>query len=418
MRNICAAGLALVVIGALGGGGAVLAQSLPNTVEPRPRDVKGDLVDLRFATFNVEDLRSEHLADAANEKARRVAEVLQRIRPDIVLINEIQYDGAGESGGGKNGSALVEKFLSVAQGEGLEALSYRAIMLPSNTGVPSGFDLDNNGSVVTKPGSREYGGDCLGYGEFPGQFAMALLVRSDLAVNESEIRSFRSFKWKDMPGALLPPAEGQESAGENGVGWYSADELAALPLSSKSHWDVPVTLRNGAVVHVLCSHPTPPVFDGDEDRNGRRNHDEIRLIADYINGAPYIVDDAGKKGGLASGVLFVVMGDLNADPERGDSRAKPMELLLKNARVQAGAAPVSKTPMERLRPEATSKFRLRVDYVLASQGLIVRDSGVWRGAADSPGAKEDVPKEPFEEHPSDHFPVWVDVRVLGGEKKI
>lgn len=415
MRNCCAAGLALVVSGALGGGGA-LAQSLPNIVEPRPRDVKGDLVDLRFATFNVEDLRSEHLADAANEKAKRVAEVLRRIRPDVVLINEIQYDGAGENGGGKNARQLVEKFLSVAQGEGLEALSYRAIMLPSNTGVPSGLDLDNNGSVVAKPGSREYGGDCLGYGEFPGQFAMALLVRSDLSVNESEIRSFRSFKWKDMPGALLPPAEGQESAGEGGVGWYSAEELAALPLSSKSHWDVPVKLRSGAVVHVLCAHPTPPVFDGDEDRNGRRNHDEIRLIADYINGAAYIVDDSGKKGGLATDALFVVMGDLNADPERGDSRAKPMELLLKNARVQAGAAPVSKTPMERLRPEATAKFRLRVDYVLPSQGLIVRDSGVWRGVADSPGAKEDVPKEPFEEHPSDHFPVWVDVRVLGVTK--
>jgi hypothetical protein len=170
-------------------------------------------------------------------------------------------------------------------------------------------------------------------------------------------------------------------------------------------------------VHVLCGHPTPPVFDGDEDRNGRRNHDEIRLIADYINGAEYIVDDAGKRGGLVKEALFVVMGDLNADPERGDSRAKPMELLLKSARVQGGAAPASKTPMDRLRPEATSKFRLRVDYVLPSQGLIVRESGVWRGAADSPGAKEDVPKEPFEDHPSDHFPVWVDVRVLGGEKQ-
>lgn len=414
MRNCCAAGLALVVSGALGGGGA-LAQSLPNIVEPRPRDVKGDLVDLRFATFNVEDLRSEHLADAANEKAKRVAEVLRRIRPDVVLINEIQYDGAGESGGGggKNAGLLIERFLSVAQGEGLAGLSYRAIMLPSNTGVPSGFDLDNNGSVVTKPGSREYGGDCLGYGEFPGQFAMALLVRSDLSILESEIRAFRSFKWKDMPGALLPPAEGQESAGEGGVGWYSAEELAALPLSSKSHWDVPVKLRNGAVLHVLCSHPTPPVFDGDEDRNGRRNHDEIRLLADYINGAAYIVDDAGKRGGLTEDALFVVMGDLNADPGRGDGRAKPMDLLLKNARVQAGVAPVSKTPMERLRPDATAKFRLRVDYVLPSQGLIVRDSGVWRGAGDSPGAKEDVAKEAFEDHPSDHFPVWVDVRVMG-----
>jgi len=33
----------------------------------------------------------------------------------------------------------------------------------------------------------------------------------------------------------------------------------------------------GQVIHILASHPTPPVFDGVEDRNGRRNHDEIRL---------------------------------------------------------------------------------------------------------------------------------------------
>ena len=36
-------------------------------------------------------------------------------------------------------------------------------------------------------------------------------------------------------------------------------------------------------VHVLASHPTPPTFDGAEDRNGRRNHDEIRFWADYVS---------------------------------------------------------------------------------------------------------------------------------------
>ena len=40
---------------------------------------------------------------------------------------------------------------------------------------------------------------------------------------------------------------------------------------------------NGKKIHFLVSHPTPPVFDGPEDRNGRRNHDEIRLWADYVS---------------------------------------------------------------------------------------------------------------------------------------
>ena len=39
--------------------------------------------------------------------------------------------------------------------------------------------------------------------------------------------------------------------------------------------------RSAETVHFLVSHPTPPVFDGPEDRNGPRNYDEIRFWADY-----------------------------------------------------------------------------------------------------------------------------------------
>ncbi len=53
-------------------------------------------------------------------------------------------------------------------------------------------------------------------------------------------------------------------------------------------------------LHLLASHPTPPAFDGPEDRNGRRNHDEIRFWNDYLDRAEigYIRDDAGLAGGL------------------------------------------------------------------------------------------------------------------------
>ena len=94
-------------------------------------------------------------------------------------------------------------------------------------------------------------------------------------------------------------------------------------LSSKSHWDVPVEV-GGRTVHVLASHPTPPTFDGAEDRNGRRNHDEIRFWADYVRpgaGSGYIYDDAGGTGGLKPGSSFVILGDQNADPLDGDSVA-------------------------------------------------------------------------------------------------
>ena len=52
----------------------------------------------------------------------------------------------------------------------------------------------------------------------------------------------------------------------------------------------------GKTVHFLVSHPTPPVFDGPEDRNGTRNFDEIRFWADYVipSRSGYIYDDNGQ----------------------------------------------------------------------------------------------------------------------------
>jgi hypothetical protein len=124
------------------------------------------------------------------------------------------------------------------------------------------------------------------------------------------------FLWEDMPCAYLPFYP------DTGESWYSEEELKVFRLSSKSHWDVPIEI-DGEVVHFLAAHPTPPVFDGPEDRNGKRNHDEIRLFADYISDdtkdSDYIYDDGGNYGGIGkgkgkSGAKFVIAGDYNADP--------------------------------------------------------------------------------------------------------
>ena len=95
--------------------------------------------------------------------------------------------------------------------------------------------------------------------------------QSPTLIDTDGIRTFQLFLWKDMPGALLPDDPGTPEPAD----WYSEDELDVFRLSSKSHWDVPIEIGS-STVHFLVSHPTPPVFDGPEDRNGTRNHDEIR----------------------------------------------------------------------------------------------------------------------------------------------
>src|SRR3546814_10697303 len=99
-----------------------------------------------------------------------------------------------------------------------------------------------------------------------------MAILSKHPIQTDQVRTFQHFLWRDMPGALLPDDPDTAAPAD----WYSPEELAVLPLSSKSHRDVPVRV-GGHTVHVLASHPTPPTFDGAEDRNGRRNPDEIRF---------------------------------------------------------------------------------------------------------------------------------------------
>ena len=366
--------------------------------------------DLRIATFNLEDVRTFDLKTADHPRLKVVAETIKEIRPDIVLINEIAFDQAGAGdfadgeAEGQNGQRLADKYL--AGGE--NPLHYQAFSAPSNTGIHSGYDLNNDGTIApeiptmaepNEDGSparqtstdRDYGNDTWGFGTFPGQYAMTVLINKEYKILTDQVRTFQHFLWKDMPNAMLPADP------ESGEMWYDEDEIAGFRLSSKSHWDIPVELPNGTVLHILASHPTPPAFDGAEGRNKRRNHDEIRFWADYINNADYIYDDNKQFGGLPAGASFVILGDLNADPEKGSSINNPIKnQLFANERINGEFTPVADSSFTDREPQITSSFGLRVDYVLPSTDLTVNDGAVWRST---------------DSHPSDHSPVWIDVTV-------
>jgi Endonuclease/Exonuclease/phosphatase family len=369
----------------------------------------------RFATFNASLNRAaegELVADLSapdDPQAQAVAEVIQRVRPDVLLINEFDFDAQGLAA-----RLFQDNYLSVGHnGASPIAYPYRFVA-PSNTGIPSGFDLDNNGAV---------GGpnDAFGFGAYPGQFGMAVFSRYPIL--RDQVRTFQLFLWKDMPGALLPDDPATPAVAD----WYSPEELAVFRLSSKSHWDVPVRV-GGTVIHTLVSHPTPPVFDGPEDRNGTRNHDEIRLWADYVlpSRSGYLYDDQGNQGGLKPGARFVVMGDQNADPFDGDSVPGAAQQLLENPRVNTSLTPTSPGGPEQavLQGGANLTHRgdpavdtadfldvpgpgnLRADYVLPSKNLRILDAAVFWPLSSDPLFRL-VGVFPFPT--SDHRLVWVDV---------
>jgi 5'/3'-nucleotidase SurE len=366
---------------------------------------------LRFATFNASLNRNNtgdlinDLSTGNNAQAQAVASIIQKVNPDIVLLNEFDYDASAEA---------VHLFQENYLATGEAPIEYPYIYVaPSNTGVPSGADLDNNGDV---------GGpnDAFGFGFFPGQFGMVLL--SKYPIDTARVRTFQNFLWKDMPGALLP----DDLTTPEPRDWYSAEELAIFRLSSKSHWDIPIQV-NGETIHVLASHPTPPVFDGPEDRNGTRNHDEIRFWSDYITPGQgdYIYDDQGLSGGLAAGSRFVIMGDQNADPYDGDSTNNAILQLLDNPQVNVSTTPGSVGGPDASQRQGqannshlgdpfydTADFadgtpgNLRADYVLPSNNLPIQEAGVFWPAEGEPGF-ELVGNFPFPS--SDHRLVYADV---------
>jgi hypothetical protein len=362
---------------------------------------------MRFATFN-SSLYSERdgglieRLETGDDKARKIAAVIQHQRPDVLLLNEFDYDE-----GHVAADAFQRKYLEVGQfGEAPISYPYR-YLAPVNTGVPSGMDLDRDGKV-------EGGNDAFGFGLHPGQYGM--LVLSRFPIDEAAVRTFQEFAWKDMPGALQPIDP------ETGQPWYSREVWAQLRLSSKSHWDVPIDTPAGTI-HFLVDHPTPPVFDGPEDRNGKRNHDEIRLWAEYISPGekPWLCDDNGRCGGLPADALFVIAGDHNADPFDGDSTANAILQLLEHPRVLKYPAPESEGAVAAAQTvgggnlthrgkaaQDTGDFgprvgNLRLDYVLPSVGLVVQRSGVfWPKLGDVGADWLDA---------TDHHMVWVDLNL-------
>lgn len=407
MRRILTLGIA-AVLAACADKAAEETSSADEAEKAAERSEMTERQPLRVATFNVSLYRSENgqlLEDLRldeDPQIEAVRAVIRRVNPDILVLNEFDYDESGEA------LNLFAEQLGLGYEHG--------ISLPSNTGVPSGVDYDGDGRADHEPGTREYGNDAFGYGVHPGQYAIAVLSR--YPIDEAGIRTFRELLWKDMPGNLLP------------TDFYSGEAQAVFRLSSKTHADVPVQVGD-ETLHMILAHPTPPGFDGPEDRNGRRNYDEIRLIEAYVSGSEeaWLVDDQGRAGGLEQGARFVIAGDLNADPVDGDvpegverhaivdlidnplvTDPEPRSAGGADAAERQGGGNLRQTGDAALDTGDFSDSRvgnLRIDFVLPSANLEVEGSGVFWPAEGEDGYELIGPG--FPPVSSDHRMVWVDL---------
>lgn len=334
---------------------------------------------LRLATWNVglerdgPGLLLRDIAGGLDTQALAMVQGLVALDADVVLLTGVDFD--------LGGAALSELQAQLAAAGA--AYPWRFAVAP-NTGVATGLDLDGDGR---RGGAR----DAQGWGRFAGAGGMAVLSRLPIAADQA--RDFSGFLWADLPGALLPDT-------------MDGATRRVQRLATTGFWEVPLDLPGGGRLHLLAWHATPPVFDGPEDRNGRRNHDEAAFWLHLLSGhLPLPPPDAP----------FVLLGDANLDPVDGDGRPEALAALLAFDGLQDPQPRGTDTrtdPGHGSDPALDTVLYdpplggLRLDYVLPSAGLPILAAGVLWPASTDPLA--DVLATA-----SRHRPVWVDLDVAG-----
>ena len=330
---------------------------------------------IRIATFHTELERKGPgllLRDIlrGDDQADAVARIIAQVAPDIIVLQGVDYD--------------MELRALTALRDSIGAAGHamaHAFALPPNTGMPTGLDMDGDGR---RGGPR----DAQGYGAFSGQGGMAILSRYPVA--RDQVRDFSRTLWADLEWARLP----RTKAGP----FPSAEAQAEQRLSTTGHWAVPV--RIGArQLTILAFHASPPVFDGPENRNGLRNHDELMFWIKLLDG----------EHGAPPDFPFVLAGVANLDPVDGDGDKRAIRNLLSDPRLQdplpMRAQAVSQAPGQAGEPRldtaiwpAPGPGALRASYILPAADLHVTASGIhW------PRNSETVQRA------SRHRLVWVDL---------
>ncbi|WP_275290277.1 endonuclease/exonuclease/phosphatase family protein [Sulfitobacter mediterraneus] len=292
---------------------------------------------LRVATFNTELSRKgpglllRDILKGSDPQITAVMDLLVQANADVIALQGFDYDLENRA---------LNSFADTLEKRGLYYPHRFAV--PSNAGLQIGLDLNGDGRL----GGPD---DAQGYGRFYGAGSMALLSR--FAIDTARVQDFSPLLWRDLPGADLPQLDGNP--------FPSADAQAVQRLSSRGHWVVPILHPEIGSIPILTFHATPPVFDGPEDRNGKRNADEIRFWQHFLNGEI----------GQAPSTRFVLMGDANIDPNKGAGRRDTIRALLDHSAFQD---PLPEKPTVNW-PQTGP---MRVSYILPSAGWRIIDAQV------------------------------------------
>ncbi len=270
--------------------------------------------------FNIRELTTDKLLDENDEQATAAAEIIGRFNPDIMEINELQFDIENIPHTGNPGMPKAD-----AKAPTFNAGESNASRLGDRAGKTNS-DAVWDYSVVTLGNSGLYwSGDnpsnadefvLRGWGEFKGRFNTGLLSRYPILTDE--IRVINDFKWKDLPDNHIADLEANE-------GIEVPDDF---PLFEKSLNIIPVDIA-GTKLYFVLIHTVAPGWD----RIGSyRNFDELHGVELFLSGELPGVDP------LPDDARFIIMGDLNSDSdeeEGSDSLPGAIQQLANHPKVAA-----------------------------------------------------------------------------------
>ena len=332
--------------------------------------------DLTLATFTTRFSQSgpglllQRLQKGDQLQVEQDIATIVAMQADVLVLTNFDYDYDGLA------LAALQKRLAD------QGLVYAdAIGLQPNSGIPTGLDLNHDGTLG---GPR----DAQAYGRFAGQAGMAILSR--YPIDRADVRDFTALLWQDLPQANLPPD-------------MTDDARLVQRLSTSGHYDVPVIYAPDRALRLLVWSATPPVFDGPEDRNGRRNADETALWLHLLDGTlPALHPATGFY--TPPQDPFVILGQANLDPMDGAGLPQSLRALLTHPLLQdpAPRGPVGRVDAGQKGDPALdtallkSGVGLRLDYLLPSAKITVQSAAVlWP-------AQIPATAQPF----TQHFPIW------------
>ncbi len=331
---------------------------------------------MRVATFNTEldrdgpGLLLRDVLSQNDKQVEAVAKIVSLTRPDVLVLQNVDYDHDLFAL-----KALRDQISSF--GHDFEYLFARA----PNTGVAVALDVNGDGRIALPH-------DAQSFGAFEGQGGMALLSR--YPIDEKGARDLSHVLWKDSPNSnlpKLPPVVGRNTQ----------------RLSATSHWIVAIETPHG-LVEILAFHAGPPVFDGPDDRNGWRNHDEIAIWQPVLDGLFGPVSEQ-----------FVIIGNANLDVTDGEGRKDALIALLSDSRLQDPMPKRLNTPTITIGTRGDPALHTvvwphpgpgprRVSYILPSQRFLVAESGIF-------WPPDDDRHRQLVETASRHRLVWVDLMI-------